>query len=31
MIANSWIITDEGGGPTDDKPDVFLDVPIRTR
>jgi catechol 2,3-dioxygenase-like lactoylglutathione lyase family enzyme len=26
-IANSWIIINEGGGPTDDKPDVFLDVP----
>lgn len=26
-LANTWIIINEGGGPTDDKPDVFLDVP----
>jgi len=26
-LANSWVIINEGGGPTDDKPDVFLDVP----
>lgn len=26
-LANSWIIINEGGGPTDDKPDVFLGVP----
>ena len=26
-LANSWIIINEGGGPTDDKPDVVLDVP----
>lgn len=26
-LANSWIIINEGGGPTDDKPDVILDVP----
>ena len=26
-LANSWIIINVGGGPTDDKPDVFLDVP----
>ena len=25
-LANSWIIINEGGGPTDDKPDVILDV-----
>jgi catechol 2,3-dioxygenase-like lactoylglutathione lyase family enzyme len=26
-LANTWIIINEGGGPTDDKPDVVLDVP----
>ena len=26
-LANSWVIINVGGGPTDDKPDVFLDVP----
>lgn len=26
-IANSWIIINVGGGPTDDKPHVTLDVP----
>ena len=26
-LANSWIIINEGGGPTEDKPDVYLDVP----
>ena len=26
-LANTWIIINEGGGPTDDKPDVILDVP----
>ncbi len=26
-LANSWIIINVGGGPTDDKPDVYLDVP----
>ena len=26
-LANSWIIINEGGGPTDDKPDVYLDIP----
>lgn len=25
-LANSWIIINEGGGPTDDKPDVTLQV-----
>jgi catechol 2,3-dioxygenase-like lactoylglutathione lyase family enzyme len=25
-LANSWIIINEGGGPTADKPDVILDV-----
>jgi len=25
-LANSWIIINEGGGPTDDKPNVILDV-----
>lgn len=27
QLANSWIIINVGGGPTDDKPDVILDVP----
>ena len=26
-LANSWVIINEGGGPTADKPDVHLDVP----
>lgn len=26
-LANTWIIINEGGGPTDDKPNVVLDVP----
>ena len=26
-LANSWIIINVGGGPTDDKPEVHLDVP----
>ncbi|HEX4564291.1 MAG TPA: VOC family protein [Solirubrobacteraceae bacterium] len=26
-LANSWIIINVGGGPTDDKPTVTLDVP----
>lgn len=26
-LANTWIIINEGGGPTDDKPTVVLDVP----
>lgn len=26
-LANSWIIINVGGGPTDDKPEVVLDVP----
>jgi catechol 2,3-dioxygenase-like lactoylglutathione lyase family enzyme len=26
-LANSWIIINAGGGPTDDKPTVTLDVP----
>ncbi len=26
-LANSWIIINEGGGPTEDKPEVMLDVP----
>jgi catechol 2,3-dioxygenase-like lactoylglutathione lyase family enzyme len=25
-LANTWIIINEGGGPTDDKPDVTLEV-----
>jgi len=27
QFANSWIIINGGGGPTDDKPDVTLEVP----
>jgi hypothetical protein len=27
QLANSWIIINTGGGPTDDKPDVTLEVP----
>lgn len=26
-LANTWVIINPGGGPTDDKPDVVLDVP----
>jgi lactoylglutathione lyase len=26
-LANSWLILNEGGGPTDDKPDVILETP----
>jgi catechol 2,3-dioxygenase-like lactoylglutathione lyase family enzyme len=26
-LANSWIIINEGGGPTDDKPTVVLGIP----
>jgi catechol 2,3-dioxygenase-like lactoylglutathione lyase family enzyme len=26
-LSNSWIIINEGGGPTDDKPDVILETP----
>ncbi|HEY8871078.1 MAG TPA: VOC family protein [Candidatus Limnocylindrales bacterium] len=26
-IANSWLILNEGGGPTDDKPTVILETP----
>ena len=26
-VANSWLILNEGGGPTDDKPDVTLETP----
>ncbi len=27
QLANSWIIINVGGGPTDDKPDVVLEAP----
>ncbi len=27
QVANTWIILNEGGGPTDDKPDVTLATP----
>lgn len=27
QVANSWIIVNVGGGPTDDKPTVFLHTP----
>ena len=26
-VANTWLILNEGGGPTDDKPDVVLETP----
>ena len=26
-LANTWIIINEGGGPTDDKPEVILELP----
>ena len=26
-LSNSWLILNSGGGPTPDKPEVFLDVP----
>ncbi len=26
-LSNSWVIINVGGGPTDDKPEVVLDVP----
>src|SRR4051794_8017436 len=26
-LANSWVIINVGGGPTDDKPDVHLETP----
>jgi len=26
-VANSWLILNSGGGPTDDKPNVVLDTP----
>ena len=31
QVANSWLILNVGGGPTDDKPDVHLDVPDAQR
>jgi catechol 2,3-dioxygenase-like lactoylglutathione lyase family enzyme len=27
QVANSWLIINVGGGPTEDKPEVVLDVP----
>jgi len=27
-LANSWLILNSGGGPTPDKPDVFLEPPL---
>jgi catechol 2,3-dioxygenase-like lactoylglutathione lyase family enzyme len=27
QVANSWVIINVGGGPTDDKPEVVLDLP----
>jgi catechol 2,3-dioxygenase-like lactoylglutathione lyase family enzyme len=27
QVANSWVIINIGGGPTEDKPEVVLDVP----
>jgi lactoylglutathione lyase len=29
-VANSWLILNEGGGPTDDKPTVTLTTPPAT-
>jgi hypothetical protein len=29
-VANSWVIINVGGGPTDDKPTVVLDLPDTT-
>ena len=26
-VGNSWLILNEGGGPTDDKPDIILETP----
>ena len=26
-LANTWLILNEGGGPTDDKPDYYLEAP----
>jgi lactoylglutathione lyase len=28
QIANSWVVLNQGGGPTDDKPTVTLSTPI---
>ena len=30
-LANTWIIINQGGGPTDDKPDYFLESPTPTQ
>lgn len=30
-LANGWIIINVGGGPTDDKPEVMLDIPTPNR
>jgi lactoylglutathione lyase len=30
-VANSWLILNEGGGPTDDKPEVILETPPDSR
>ena len=27
-LANSWVIINVGGGPTDDKPEVILEQPV---
>jgi predicted enzyme related to lactoylglutathione lyase len=31
QIANSWIVLNQGGGPTDDKPAVTLHTPINLK
>lgn len=31
QIANSWIVLNQGGRPTDDKPDVTLHTPINLK
>lgn len=30
QLANSWVIINVGGGPTDDKPEVVLEVPTES-
>jgi hypothetical protein len=31
QIANSWIVLNQGGGPTDDKPTITLHVPVNPK
>jgi predicted enzyme related to lactoylglutathione lyase len=30
QIANSWVVLNQGGGPTDDKPNVTLHTPLNS-